>query len=219
MTKEEYKEKRSLYTTIRRNVMENEFSKIQICKKNNITEDELAECLLLFDSNGVVSNKLNENNIRYEYLQMLCEDIPKYLASGIDVDGENYEFSVLDYCYLTDLSPKKFKAIFMENITPETTKSCKVDMAKFLYKISDLGCILTRETLISQRWAGSTDDIQYLVDEEAVNYIYKLFEENNIDPRPVLLDKAFVRYYKSEPIFPLEEIQYLEKNPVFIKKK
>ena len=219
MIKEEYIEKRRLYISIRRNVMKNGFSKLQICKKNNITEDVFDECLSLFDSKGIVSNKLNENNIRYEYLQILCKDIPEYLASGIDVDGENYEFNALDYFYLTDLSPKRFKAIFMDNITEETDKLYVVAMSKLLYSMSDLGCSLSKESFISQKRAGLVDGIEYRVDEEAVDYIYNLFEENNIKTRPVLLDKAIVRYYKSEPILPLKEIKYLEKNPVFMKKK
>ena len=219
MTKEEYIEKRRLYISIRRNVMKNGFSKLQICKKNNITEDVFDECLSLFDSKGIVSNELNENNIRYEYLQMLCTDIPEYLVTGIDVDGENYEFNALDYFYLTDLSPKRLKAIFMDNITEETDKLYVVAMSKFLYSMSDLGCSLSKESFISQKRAGLVDGIEYRVDEEAVDYIYNLFEENNIDTRPVLLDKAIVRYYKSEPILPLKEIKYLEKNPVFMKKK
>lgn len=211
--------KKSLYSSIRRNILENEFPKEKICEKNNISEEVFDDYLALFDFSDDVLKKLDENNAKYAYIKQLCADIPAYLVNGINVGGEIYDFNVLDYAYLTDLSAKKFKMIFVETASKNIDKIYDVALAKLLYQVNELGCSISRERFVSQKRAGSINGIEYRVNEEVANYIYDLFEENNIRPKSILLDKAIVRYYKSEPILPLKEIGYLEKKSVFIKKK
>jgi hypothetical protein len=75
---------------------------------------------------------------------------------------------------------------------------------KYLEKHKNLGQFINKKMLLSKRIIISIDGIEYKIEDYADDII-SAFNENGIPCYSFLLETAFYRLAKNEPLFPLRE--------------
>lgn len=214
----ELSEMKKMFRSIKRCVFSQEISKEMFCIRYNISDEYFDYCIELFDKDNIVKLKLVENEKKYALIKQLCHDIPRYLDTGIDVNGDNIPFTGLDYYAFTHESPKKFKAVFMNAYEDDNFKYYNKLITMFFNRISDMGAIFKKQDFLNMKITFYFGDNAYAVTEEIVDYIFEVFEENNIPYRRNLLEKATERYLRNQPILPFKDALNNEKGHVLIKK-
>jgi len=209
---------REMYKKIKKCVLKQDVARAVFCNRYKISEEYFDACIELFDNNGDVSVKLAENEEKFLYMKELCYDVPRYLENGIEVDGKIISFSGLDYYSLTNESMRKFKTIFLIAYDDKDFKKHNVLVSTFVDKASFAGSLLKKEDFLKLNIRYFNGEETFVVNEEVVDYVYNLFDENDIPRRRNLVEKAIERYFNNLPILPYRDARNNEKDNILIKK-
>lgn len=205
--------------SIEKSVFNFDISKDKYCKKYKISEEYYDECLKLSDRYDEIINIFKQKEEEVAYLVELFKLIPEYLATGIEIDDDVINFTILDYYYLTEKSPRKFMNICRTNVNENEFHDDIKVLATFFSGNSDLGTSMDKERLVNNSSRYIIGGRVETITEKMADDILSIFDECNIPKKAFLIEIAVKRYLKGQAILPLNELKKREKEKVLINKQ
>ncbi len=191
-------------------IVESNYTLEEVCKKYKLGQPTIHSILrdnFNTEEYETIKKILNRNSQRRYYeMQKTIKSLYYYIPNGITLEnGTKKKFTMLDYYSLTHFKPD---TIIVEMISqkPNTKEeyTTRAKCIKYLEKHKNLGQFINKKMLLSKRIIISIDGIEYKIEDYADDII-SAFNENGIPCYSFLLETAFYRLAKNEPLFPLRE--------------
>jgi len=202
-------------------VLVDEKTKYDVCDEYGIDNSRLKQCLILSEHTSELNEILLENSFGYyDKLSDLYEIIASCVKNGIQYNGEEIKFSLLDYYYLTMQEPQKFIDLFKNSDIANSDRSVIVTLSNFVRLNKNLGLIVNSEMIANDfKLRFVIDGNETVIDQEVSDQIMDVFGKYNIPKREMMVHIAARRYAAGLPILPLDELRKENSNAFVYKKE
>ena len=188
----------------------------RFCKKYSVDDKVYTNCVnASVHCADIINEFQNIEDDEYDYMLELFEIISEYAVNGIEIDGVKVKFTLLDYCNFTDKSFREFISFCREiRNSPENKKKFQ-DICAFFGRAKSLYTedIVEKKSYLDRKTKYIINGEETLIDEEAVDYIFKSFDEHSVPKYNILLNIASRRYAMKLPIFPFGLKSLKKDNP------